>query len=337
MASALGSNKGRGAGKGGNGRPLTTQDNGMAPEERRKAEEEAEKLALISVVSQVKAIDPKIEAKSAELKALKDQRTDIFRAAKAAYGFVRKEIEDLIADSKVGARKDVEEAEARRRRFRIAMGLPVGLTDQEQELQARLPDVEKDASWYRAAGYTAGVTGGDLDPPPACVAAGHVGPWSEGVKDGQTILALALKKPKKPTAEPPKPEPSIADQKAAEAKEARKAKEALENMPTRDEIKAEIADMFELDGSRPRLAVLKAIVQTSADGDAVEAAATVAEREAAGEVADPAEVAKFVAEFEAMKEDEFEATAEELAKQATRRAVQDARTGSTTGEEAEAV
>lgn len=324
MASALGSGKGKGAGKGGNGRPLTTSDNGMAPEERRKAEEEAEKLALISVVSQVKGIDPKIEAKAAELKALKDQKNDILRSAKAQYGFQRKEIEKLVSDSKMGARKDIEAAEARRRRFRIAMGLPVGLTDQEQELRMRLPDVEQDATFWRGAGYTAGVSGEDQDAPTACVAAGHVGPWSEGYKDGQTIRALALTPKKKPPA--PKAEPSIADQKAAERKEAAKVKEALENMPASDG-----------DAQPPPLATLKALVMTSEDGAAVEAAQAVADREAAGEVADDATVKAEAERFASMPEDEFEATAEELAKQATRRAVQDARTGSTTGEEAEAV
>lgn len=331
MAGKLGSQRRRPKTAPASDRKVNAQDN-MSPEERRKATEDAEAIALISVLAKLKEVDPQIAVKAAELKTLKDARRNILGKAKLEHDFLAKEIEAVLADSKVGSRKNVTEAEARRYRWRRAIGLPVGLSDQDRELEARLPDVEKDAIFWRGAGYTAGTTSKrseDLDPPTACVAAGHVAAWSEGVKDGQTILALALT-PKKAAPRPtaPAPEPSLAEQQAEDKKAEARAKASLEAMkPTPEEVEGVISDMFDADGSRPKLALLKAMAAIRPDN--ADLAHQVETREAAGETADPADIERFAKELAG--DDGFEATEAELAAQTTRAAVVDAKAGATTG------
>lgn len=208
----------------------------LSPEERRKAEEEQEKLGLISVVSAVKALEPKIEAAAAALKALKDQRTSIYNHANGTYKFKRKDIEEIVAASKVGNRQALADDQARRDRWFRHMGLPTATSDEQRELEARLPEVERNAQYWRAEGYTAGISAGDLEPPAACVAAGHVGPFSQGVKDGQAINGAAiktLKSPKPKAAEPPK-EKTVAQEQAEQRAADRRAKESLDAMKPTD-------------------------------------------------------------------------------------------------------
>lgn len=211
----------------------------LSPEERRKAEQEQEKLGLISVVSAVKTLEPKIAAAAAILKALKDEKTSIFNRAKGDYGFKRKDVEEIIAASMVGNRKAVADDQARRDRWFRHMGLPTATSDEQRELDERLPEVERDAQYWRAEGYSAGLTADDLNPPAACVAAGHVGPFSQGVKDGQAANGAAiktLKSPKPKAAEPPK-EKTVAQEQAEQRAADRRAKESLDAMKPADEPK----------------------------------------------------------------------------------------------------
>lgn len=243
MASALGRN--RRSAPSAPPREALPGDN-LSPEERRKAEEEQEKLGLISVVSAINVLDPKIEAKAAELKALKDQKTSIFNRAKGDYGFKRKDVEEIVAASKVGNRKALSEDQARRDRWFRHMGLPTATSDEQRELEARLPEVERNAQYWRAEGYTAGISAGDLEPPAACIAAGHVGPFSQGVKDGQAANGATMKTLKdqkgKPKAEAPK-EKTVAQEQAEARAAEKRAKESLEAMKPTDDNTGEIVDV----------------------------------------------------------------------------------------------
>lgn len=223
MAPRLGSGKGRGkrGGNGGDGRPLTPQDN-ITPAERQKAKEEAEAMQLLSIVAAVKKHDAAIATAKIPYDAAKEERRGTLLTAKKM-GFHAYEIEELVKDGKAGERKNVTEAEARRHRFRKIMGLPVGLSETEQELGERLPDAERDGQFWQNAGYADGVTGIQADPPTACISAGHGNRYDKGYKDGQTILGLALAKPK----EKPK-EPTELDRKRAEKAEEKRVREALE-------------------------------------------------------------------------------------------------------------
>lgn len=221
-------------GSGGDGRPLTVADN-RTPEEKaaaeaeaKRAKEEAEGLQLMSVVAAVKKQRPNITKARDALKAEQDKLNDIFRAAKLqSKEFTRERIEDLERDSDPARRRDIEEAEAIRYRFRKAMGLPVGLSDQERELEARLPEVERDAAHWFQAGYTAGVTGQFCEPPEACVRAGHDNKFAEGHKAGMAVLVVdkgVLSG--KPAAAPVKEETAAERRKREKAEEAA-AREAL--------------------------------------------------------------------------------------------------------------
>lgn len=225
------------AGTGGDGRVLTSVDN-LSPEEQaeaaakqQKAREEAEAIQLMSVVSQVKAQDVKVEAAAAKLKVEKDALNGIFLNAKAASPlFTRQRIRELVDDSKPEVRRNIAENEAVRARFRRVMGLPVGLSEQERELEARLPQVERDGQFWRAAGYTAGLAGHDRDAPKECVAAGHDNLFDEGWKDGQGALGRAMteRANPKPTAQAAPKEETAAQRKKREKQEEADAKAALE-------------------------------------------------------------------------------------------------------------
>jgi hypothetical protein len=193
------------AGNGGDGRPLTPQDN-ISAEERAKREAEAIKLQAISGVAAIlkaEAVVAEIEAEiQARLKPAKATVTSLYRDLKMKTNMTREDV----ADKKrhLGKTEDVVKAdELRRANQRSWWGLPSGHSQQQQELDARLPDVERDAIGWRAAGYSVGISDGDSSPPTACVAQGHVPAWSDGVKDGQA----ALKAAKEATFGAPEPEP----------------------------------------------------------------------------------------------------------------------------------
>lgn len=309
MAAKAGSRKrtsgGRSAGRGGNGRPLAVTDN-RTPEEiadaERKAREEreaAEGIQLISIVARVKKQQPKIDAARDALKAEQDAMNDIFRAAKLqSKEFTRERIAELVKDSKPDLRRNVEEAEATRYRFRRLMGLPVGLSDQERELEARLPDVEREAGFWFQAGYNVGVVGEPCMAPEACVRAGHDNKFAEGHTAGQAVLVVnrgALSG--KPKATPPPEETADAKRKREKAEEAA-AKASLANLKGDDSVAAGGGDDTV---SGPALDPVQAAVRDEIAG--------------AGEDTLPSGAA----------DDFVEATPEELAAQKPRQAVQEVR------------
>jgi len=201
-------------GTGGDGRALTVVDN-MTPEEKRKAAEAAEEAQLLSFLSRIRAkqkIADEIKAKYDEAKT--EVRT-VFNLADSA-GFKREELNEILTDSKVtGQRKNLAEKEARRVRFRKYVGLPVGLSDEQQELDGRLADTAKDELDHEADGYRAGVAGDEPKPPKECPSNFHSA-WMKGYHNGQARNAWALSeaKGKSPMPKPaavPKAEPAKAE------------------------------------------------------------------------------------------------------------------------------
>ena len=91
---------------------------------------------------------------SVAAKALYDAEIDkeraIYSDAKRDYKFTKKEIQGYYEDA-TAVRRDVETAEQRRYRIRLRMGLPVGRTGEQQELEERLPETESRSNSRRNA------------------------------------------------------------------------------------------------------------------------------------------------------------------------------------------
>lgn len=206
-------------------------DDNLTDEQKRERQEQAESAQLMSILARLREAKAKTAETKAPYDAAKAAETDIFRAAKAipGGGFQRQELEELLKDSAAGSRKDVSRQEERRVRFRGYLGLPVGRSEEQRQLDERLPEVEKNAAHWRAAGYTAGVTAGDSEPPIECVKAGFVADFSTGYSDGQKINGLAMiEASKKP--EPPKPEETEVERRAREKREEEAVKNGLATM-----------------------------------------------------------------------------------------------------------
>ncbi len=314
------------AGNGGDGRQLTAKDN-MTPEqaaELRKQQEEAEAVQLLSVMSRARAQMAKVNAAKAVYDTARGEFNDICTAAKLAIKLTRKEIVGLLEDSKPEGRRDVAEAEARRHRFRLAMGLPVGRSDEQRQLDERLPEVEREGGFWFEAGFTAGSTGLPNDAPAACVSAGHDNRFGEGWKAGQTVLAATAKVTKQKAAPAPTAEETTAQRKAREKAEEAKAKEGLTGM-------AKVRG----DDAAPALDAVQQAVKAETEGAAPDPA-TLNQGEGpcpgcgiepGGEHAEGCpELLKATAGRAA---DFVEATPEELAAQTTRAAVQGEREAAT--------
>lgn len=311
MAKKLGEGR-KPAGTAGNGRPLNTGDNGMAPEERAKAEEANKKLRYISGIQALRALAPKEAAARAALKEITDQQNGVFLDLKKD-GHDKKDVKADLVD--VGAvRRNVDAKEIERAKRREWLGLPVGKTGEQLELEARLPEVERNAQHWKAAGFTAAVTGGDKTPPKECQAEGFIDAWTEGVNDGIASDAKGFvaknSKPKPAPEKPADPEPGTPEAAKAERDAIKNAKASLDAMKP-----------VENEGGTITAADVAQVV-----GEVFDEAKAVINGEAKPKDADDAD-----------KVDDFEAPAEEIAQQSTRVAIQDAKAGATTGETEEAV
>lgn len=319
----------RPAGRGGNGRKLTPADNKgpeLSPEQlaikaadEKRKREEAEGIQLLSIMGRAKAQQAKVETARAALKVEQDGLNDIFRAAKLqSKDFTRERLQELIKDTAPGSRRDVQSNEETRARFRRILGLPVGLSDTERELESRLPDVERNGTFYRSAGYTDGLSGNAHTLPPGCVDGGFGNLYDAGYTDGQAALHEANQAAKvKPKAAAPAAPP------AEETELQRKRREKAEERAVTDGLAklgdVPLAEVNKALGDMVPLARLKAMLANDPAND--ELGLQVADREAAGEKADPDEVTLLTEEIAAAKGDGFEASPEELAAQAGRPSV----------------
>lgn len=234
MAGKLGSGpkvtprpKAKPAGTRGDGKPLTTSDN-----ERTAMDfEEAQALSFVGKIK-------KLQNEKAELMKPVDAKTEeinnTFATARNA-GFPRKLLTEIIADLAVkGQRKDLTEAEKKRKRIRTYFALPTGDSDEQTSLT---PDMKTENDW-RADGYRAGLNAEDAKPPSECSPRFHQA-WMESWHDGQKKMFLGSKMAANPPPTPaptsatetaPAPEPTIADERLAEQRQIAAAREGLEKI-----------------------------------------------------------------------------------------------------------
>lgn len=172
------------------------------PGNNAKAIEEAEKAQLLSFFFKLRAQQKKVDAAKAILDGEKAEMTDIFRLAKAAH-FDRKELQALLDDSASNT-KDLAESEQRRRRHREWVGLPNGASELDM-FGEETPVEVRDAAWWGADGYRAGMRDDEPAPPKEC-AERFIQPWMQGyhrgAEDRKAAIATAAEAP------PPAPEPA---------------------------------------------------------------------------------------------------------------------------------
>jgi hypothetical protein len=166
------------------------------PGDNAKAKMEAAQAQLISFMSKLQAQKVKTEAKAAELKSERDAEKEIKRLAALA-GFKAYQLEEYSKDLRTSV-KDLVEAETERRWHREALGLPNGAT-QMDAFDERTPLETRDEAYWRAEGYQAYWRGEDRKPD-AKVPERFMQAWLKGFDDGQTAVAMAMKKT--PAAEP---------------------------------------------------------------------------------------------------------------------------------------
>lgn len=197
MAEKLnGAKRARGPKKGG----TPGDGRGLIHDNDHEAKLAAEEAQLISFISKLRVQQVQVDEAKAALDVEKDALNEIFGLAKAAK-FSRKELTELLADSKVrGLRKDLEEAEQRRLRFRKWLGLPAG----DSGKQETMPLEAKDEIAWEADGYSAGVRG---DPAvlPSDIPTRFGPAWLRGRENGQMRNAWADSLLRGPPADAPAP------------------------------------------------------------------------------------------------------------------------------------
>lgn len=189
-----------------------------------RALKEAQQAQLLSYIAKLRAQQIPIDEAKAVLAEAKAQYDETMRLAGVA-GFKKFELKELLED--LGAkRRDLSDQEQRRTEFRNWLGLPAGKSDEQLDLEARMPATARDEAFWRGDGYTAGLRG-DVCKPPTDTGV-HAQAWMEEWGRGQAKLAMSLN-PKPAIAPPPteEREKTTAELKAEE----KRVKAALEALP----------------------------------------------------------------------------------------------------------
>lgn len=228
-------------------RKVSTEDN-LTPEQKQAKADEADKVALLSVLGQLRLLQVEIDKAAVPFKAAKDAYTQKMRDAKAS-GFLRYELEELLKDtSDDESTRSLTDKEMRRARLREFCGLPVGDRGVQEKL-ALLPTMERDKAYWRTEGKRLGLAGHTAKPEPGMAQEFH-NTFMEGWHEGQAerIIENIKPLPKAKPAAPVEPEPSIADQRLAEQRQINAAKAGLETLTG-----AEGDDTLPADGGEPIL------------------------------------------------------------------------------------
>lgn len=151
------------SGSGGDGRPLDKTDN-MTAEDKRKALDEADQVQLLSGLSQLKPLISAADVLKAQLKEAQDAVTNKKKSLSGALRCDVKVINEILEDQ-AAVRKDVSAKETMRARIRRFAAQPVGDSEEQQELLSRMPDFERDLYHWEGAGFAAGKRGDDRTPP----------------------------------------------------------------------------------------------------------------------------------------------------------------------------
>lgn len=234
----------------------------LTPEEHRQL--------LTHHMAKLRGKKAEIDELRAPLKDAQEEFTALINEMKAdlGKGYTRKYITSLLEDTTTRLRNLLQEEE-RRARDREALGLPVfGVqTDLFGEGPARMPEEARDELYYEAEGYIRGRNGALEQIPEGTPTRFHQAVL-RGYEKGQQATQedfLAAQELKQRQANPdageePKdlneaaePEPSVAEERAAERKAVRRAKESLEKIGAADEFEASAEELAQ---QKPRLAVV---------------------------------------------------------------------------------
>lgn len=182
-----------------------------------------------------KAREPLTEAQAELTSAVNAAKSDLGKA------YTRKRLMALVEDTQARLRNLLKEEEDRYQ-DRLDLGLPV--YGEQQDLfgadPEKTPESARDALYWEAQGFLAGRHGWDRAAPDGCPPEHDpvfLKGWDKGQAETQDLVAqamLAKQRVDAPDTSPPvkmdEPEPSIAEQKAAERKATRKARESLDAM-----------------------------------------------------------------------------------------------------------
>lgn len=240
--------------------------------------EEAERVQLISIVSQLSAAEDAIEIAKGPLKSAQKKRSQIIGLGKAA-GFTAKELQRRLEEMQNGTRENAEQ-EARERKHRRWLGI-VEPDQSALMLGDSAPQEVKDEAHWKGEGYKAGLRLMAAKPPRECgerFCQAWLGEHSRGFTE-----ATAANAPKQMRgvreqaaadfAEDNKPEPGTPEAAAAERKAVRKAKESLEALGARVEENPdaglEVTEGEKAVATGPRLVVQNATLPAEDPGEVV--------------------------------------------------------------------
>lgn len=210
------------AGNGGDGRQLASTDN-MTDAEKRAAREEADTVQLVSGINRYLPMREKVAVIQAQLKEAQTEARNFKKVLCGSIDMTAEVFDEIIADETSGDRRDITAREEARTYFRRLRGLPTARTEEQKELDSRLPPVERDKEHWRGSGYTVGLRGGDCVVPENVPGAQDMQQaWIQGWHEGQAVNIMALKKSSEPkaVAQEPEKEETTAQRKKREKREA---------------------------------------------------------------------------------------------------------------------
>ena len=199
------------AGTGGDGRQLAPSDN-MSDADKRRAREEADQVQLVSGISRYLPMRDKVAVIQAQLKEAQTEAKNFKKVLCGSIDMSAEVFDEIIADQTSGDRRDIIAREEARIYFRRLIDLPTARTEEQRELDSRLPPVERDKAHWRSVGYAVGLRGGDCVVPQEVPGAQDMQQaFIQGYNDGQAVLFSAIKK--KDAKPDPEPEPEESEYK----------------------------------------------------------------------------------------------------------------------------
>lgn len=163
------------------------------------AQKEARQAQFLSYFAAAMKQSGVCDAIAAQLKAAKDDLSQILDLASAA-GHLKTEIRDLMADAKA-PRKDLQAKQNRMNEYRRWLGQPVEQTQTDIEAWTKTPVEVRDQDYWNRIGYNDGLYGRDAEPPEDMEP--RFGPhYLAGWNEGQARLIWAQHIKNMPKAEP---------------------------------------------------------------------------------------------------------------------------------------
>lgn len=201
------------AGTGGDGRQLAPSDN-LSDADKRSAREDADGVQLVSGISRYLPMKEKVAVIQAQLKEAQTEAKNFKKVLCGSIDMSAEVFDEIIADQTSGDRRDIIAREEARTYFRRLIDLPTARTEEQRELDSRLPPVERDKAHWRSVGYGVGLRGGDCVVPQEVPGAQDMQQaFIQGYNDGQAVLFAAMQKNTDKAKPPAEPEPEESDYK----------------------------------------------------------------------------------------------------------------------------